>query len=34
MTWEIVFVLVLTICAVVLFVTEKFSTDILAIGSN
>ncbi len=31
MTWEIVFVLVLTICAVVLFVTEKFSTDIVAI---
>jgi len=30
-TWEIVFVLVLTICAVVLFVTEKFSTDIVAI---
>ena len=29
--WEIVFVLVLTICAVVLFVTEKFSTDIVAI---
>ncbi len=31
MTWEIVFVLVLTICAVVLFVTEKLSTDIVAI---
>ena len=31
MTWEIVFVLVLTICAVVLFVTEKFSTDVVAI---
>ncbi len=31
MTWEIVFVLVLTVCAVVLFVTEKFSTDIVAI---
>jgi len=30
-TWEIVFVLVLTICAVVLFVTEKFSTDVVAI---
>ena len=31
MTWEIVFVLVLTITAVVLFVTEKFSTDVVAI---
>ncbi len=31
MTWEIALVLVLTICAVVLFVTEKFSTDIVAI---
>ena len=31
MTWEIVFVLVLTICAMVLFVTEKFSTDVVAI---
>ena len=30
MTGEIVFVMVLTICAVVLFVTEKFSTDIVA----
>jgi di/tricarboxylate transporter len=30
-TWEIALVLVLTICAVVLFVTEKFSTDIVAI---
>jgi len=30
-TWEIGFVLLLTICAVVLFVTEKFSTDIVAI---
>ena len=31
MTWEIAFVLGLTVCAVVLFVTEKFSTDIVAI---
>jgi di/tricarboxylate transporter len=31
MTWEVVFVLGLTICAVVLFVTEKLSTDIVAI---
>ena len=31
MTLEIGFVLLLTICAVVLFVTEKFSTDIVAI---
>ena len=31
MTWEIVFVLVLTICAVVLLVTEKFSTDVVAV---
>ena len=31
MTWEITFVLGLTVCAVVLFVTEKFSTDIVAI---
>ncbi len=31
MTWEIAFVLALTVCAVVLFVTEKFSTDIVAI---
>ena len=31
MTWEIGFVLGLTVCAVVLFVTEKFSTDIVAI---
>ncbi|MCH7990838.1 MAG: SLC13 family permease [Gemmatimonadetes bacterium] len=30
MTGEMLFVLVLTICAVVLFVTEKFSTDIVA----
>jgi di/tricarboxylate transporter len=30
-TWEIAFVLALTVCAVVLFVTEKFSTDIVAI---
>ena len=30
MTGEIVFVMVLTICAVVLFVTEKFSTDVVA----
>jgi di/tricarboxylate transporter len=31
MTWQIAFVLGLTVCAVVLFVTEKFSTDIVAI---
>ena len=31
MTWEIAFVVGLTVCAVVLFVTEKFSTDIVAI---
>ena len=31
MTWEITFVLGLTVCAVVLFVTEKFSTDVVAI---
>ena len=31
MTWEIAFVLGLTVCAVILFVTEKFSTDIVAI---
>ena len=31
MTWEIAFVLGLTVCAVVLFVTEKLSTDIVAI---
>jgi len=31
MTWGMAFVLVLTVCAVVLFVTEKFSTDIVAI---
>ena len=31
MTWEIAFVLALTVCAVVLFVTEKFSIDIVAI---
>ena len=31
MTWEIAFVLGLTVCAVVLFVTEKFSTDVVAI---
>ena len=31
MTWEIAFVLGLTVCAVFLFVTEKFSTDIVAI---
>ena len=31
MTWEIVFVLGLAGCAVVLFVTEKLSTDIVAI---
>ncbi len=31
MTWEIVFVLGLTVVAVVLFVTEKLSTDIVAI---
>lgn len=30
MTWEIAFVLGLTIVAVVLFVTEKFSTDVVA----
>ena len=31
MTWEIAFVLGLTIVAVVLFVTEKFSTDVVAV---
>ena len=31
MTWEIGFVLALTIVAVVLFVTEKFSTDVVAV---
>ncbi len=31
MTLEIVFVLILTVCAVVLFVTERLSTDIVAI---
>ncbi|HIF56582.1 MAG TPA: SLC13 family permease [Gemmatimonadetes bacterium] len=31
MTWEIGFVLALTLVAVVLFVTEKFSTDVVAV---
>ena len=31
MTWEFALVLGLTVCAVVLFVTEKLSTDIVAI---
>ena len=31
MTWEILFVLGLTSCAVVLFVTEKFTTDVVAV---
>ena len=30
MTWEIVFVMALTGCAVVLFVTEKLATDVVA----
>ena len=31
MTWEVGFVLGLTLVAVVLFVTEKFSTDVVAV---